>query len=271
MTRSAAPSCTSRARRLGFAPRCSFACLTAAVALAAPFAAQAQTELHFLYGSHTNPFAATSTGTVVVTVQHASMWSYGDNFLFIDFLDDGDPDGFNDADFYGEWHSNFSLGRIAGRDLGFGPIADFGVTTGFAIGADSDFQQWLPAARIAWNVPGFVFLNSDFAYAMDIGGGLDAGGLPKVDDRMITTLAWLAPFRLGAQSFSFTGFAEHHTATRNELGDDVPFAILMQPQLRWDVGGADGLMLGVEHQMWINKLGSQEDENVLQLMAVWVM
>jgi len=242
----------------------------AAVLLAAvPSAAQAQTEVHFQYGSITNPFAESSTGTVVLTLQHASFWRFGDNFFFIDLTEDGVGDGFNDKDAYGEWYSNLSLRKLGGRDLGFGPFADFGIFAGVAFGADANVFQWLPGARIAWNLPGFVFLNTDFMMAVDGTDGLDGGSPPHRDSRFGIDINGLFPFGLGSQSFSITGHAEYFVAATDELGNDVPASILAQPQLRWDIGAENGLFVGIEYQYWSNKLGTEVDESVVQLLVVW--
>ena len=235
---------------------------------AAPSASQAQTEMHFQYGSLTNPFAETSTGTAVLTIQHASFWRFGDNFFFVDVSDDGGNDGFNDKDAYGEWYPNFSLGKLSGSDLGFGPFADFGVFAGIAMGMDANVLQWLPGARISWNLPGFIFLNTDFMMAVDGTDGLDGGSPPEQDNRMVIDINGLLPFNLGSQSFSISGHAEYAVATTNELGS-VPASILAQPQLRWDIGGQNGLFIGLEYQYWSNKLGTEVDESVVQLLGVW--
>ena len=235
----------------------------------APGAAAAQTEVHFQYGSHTNPFAETSTGTAVVTFQHASFWRFGDNFFFIDVLDDGGNDGFNDKDAYGEWYSNFSLGKISGRDLAFGPFADFGLFMGVAAGMDANVLQWLPGARVAWNLPGFIFLNTDFMLTVDGTDGLDAGSPPHQEGRLVIDINGLFPFNLGSQSFSITGHAEYAAGTTDELDNDVPASILAQPQLRWDIGGQNGLFVGIEYQYWSNKLGTEVNESVVQLLGVW--
>ncbi len=236
---------------------------------AAPSAAQAQTEVHFQYGSLTNPFANTRTGTAVLTFQHASFWRFGDNFFFIDVTEDGVGDGFNDKDAYGEWYSNFSLGKLSGRDIGFGPVADLGLFMGVAMGMDANVLQWLPGARISWNLPGFIFLNTDFMLAVDGTDGLDGGSPPEQDSRLAIDINGLLPFNLGSQSFSISGHAEYYTPGTNELGDDVPGSILAQPQLRWDIGGENGLFVGVEYQYWSNKLGTDVDESVVQLLGVW--
>ena len=234
-----------------------------------PGAALAQTEMHFQYGSIANPFAETTSRTSIVTIQHASSWRFGDNFFFLDLIRDGDTDGFNDNDAYGEWYSNFSLGKLSGRDLGFGPFADFGLFWGAGFGADANVLNWFPGARVAWNLPGFVFLNTDLMIGVDAGGGLAGGAPPEQDTRFIIDVNGLLPFSLGSQAFSITGHAEYAAPTTDELGNDVPSSILAQPQLRWDVGAADGLFVGIEYQYWRNKLGTDVDENVVQLLGVW--
>lgn len=236
---------------------------------AAPGAAQAQTEMHFQYGSLTNPFAETSTGTVVVTFQHASFWKSGDHFFFIDVIDDGVDDGFNDIDFYGELYSNMSLTKLRGGGLETGPVADLGVIFGFAAGGDANFMQQLTGARISWRIPGFVFLNTDFMGAVDYSGGLDSGGAPKAGNRFVFDINGLLPFNLGSQSLSITGHAEYASPTTDELGSDVPFSILAQPQVRWDIGEQNGHFVGIEYQYWRNKLGTDVDENTVQLLVVW--
>lgn len=252
------------------AARLPAALLPAALLLAAaPNPTHAQTEMHFQYGSHTNPFEETSTGTAVVTFQHASFWKFGDNFLFIDVIDDGVNDGFNDNDFYGEWYSNLSLTRARGGGLESGPVADLGLIIGFAAGADANVLQTLTGARISWRIPGFVFLNTDFMGTVDYSGGLDSGGAPRAGNRLVFDINGLLPFNLGSQSFSITGHAEYAGPTTNELGNDVPFSILAQPQLRWDIGDENGYFVGIEHQYWRNKLGTDADENIVQLLVVW--
>ena len=248
--------------------------LAAPLLIAAAVPVHAQTEAHFQYGNHTNPFSGASNGTSVLTLQHASQWRFGNNFLFVDFADDGSGDGFNEMNAYGEWYPSFSLGKLTGSDLGFGPVADFGVFTGVALGTDENFRQWLPGARISWSIPGFIFLNTDVMLGIDGGRGLEGGSPPELDPRVTIDVNGLFAFNLGGQSLSITGHAEYTTATTNELGDDVPAHILAQPQFRWDVGralggSANGLQVGIEYQYWRNKMGTEVDENIVQLLIVW--
>ena len=48
-------------------------------------------------------------------VQQASSWALGDSFVFVDILEDGGADGFNDKNFYGEWYPTLSLGKLSNR------------------------------------------------------------------------------------------------------------------------------------------------------------
>ena len=255
-------------RSLAAARRVLAAALCTAMAAATPFAAHAQTEVHYQYGSQTNPFTEATSGTTVLTMQHASQWKFGDNFYFIDLLDDGGDDGFNEMDAYGEWYSNFSLGKLTGNDLSAGPIADYGLFMGMAIGTDANFRQWLPGARVAWNLPGFIFLNTDLMLGIDGGRGLAGGSPPELDNRFILDVNGLYLFSIGGQSFSITGHAEYAAATGNELGSDVPASILAQPQFRWNIGGGN-LHVGIEYQYWSNKLGTEVTESIVQWLGVW--
>ena len=242
--------------------------VVAAVLAAGPSPARAQTEVHFQYGSQTNPFTEVSNGTTVLTMQHASQWKFGDNFYFIDLIDDGSDDGFNEMDAYGEWYSNFSLGKLSGNDLAVGPIADFGLFMGAALGTDANFRQWLPGGRVAWNIPGFIFLNTDLMLGIDGGRGLALGSPPELDNRFILDVNGLYLFSIGGQSFSITGHAEYAAATTDELGNDVPSSILAQPQFRWNIGGGN-VHVGIEYQYWSNKLGTEVTENIVQWLGVW--
>ena len=98
--------------------------------LAVRTAAFAQTEFHLQYGTHLNPFSASRHGTIVFTVQQASRWKLGDSFFFLDYLDDGGRDGFNDRDFYAEWYPTLSFGKLAKRALRVGAIRDFALIAG---------------------------------------------------------------------------------------------------------------------------------------------
>ena len=151
--------------------------------------AAAQTEFQFQYGNLVNPFSAESTPSRILTFQQASGWSLGDSFFFIDYIDDGLGDGFNDKDFYGEWYPTLSFGKMSGRMVGGGALRDVALIGGINFGGDADFFKYLPGARLSWAVPGFFFLNTDFTAFIN---GNTASAAPR------TSNSWM--FDGGTQS-----------------------------------------------------------------------
>ncbi len=248
--------------------------LAPAVAATLPSAAAAQLEFHFQYGRLVNPFSGEHHGTPIVTIQHAAQWRFGDTFFFVDYLDDGVDDDFNDKTFYGEWYPTLSLGKLANRKVGVGRLRDIGLIAGVTVETDANAVKYLPGVRASWDVPGFYFVNTDFALVVDASNGVDRGGAPATDDGFVADVNWGAGFSIGSQAFRFSGHAEYNAAVTNELGQEVKGWILAQPQLAWDlskVGGGDGnkLFVGIEYQYWKNKLGADASDNVVQLLVIW--
>jgi len=235
------------------------------------------TELHYQRGRLAAPVFAggARSDTDVITLQHASGWNFGDVFLFIDYLDDRDADGFNDEDFYGELYLNFSLGKLANRALSLGPVQDVGVLAGVNYARDAKVLKWLPGLRLSWDFPGFTFLNTDFTLYLDDSRGVAGGGAPAETDSYMIDINWQYPFQLGNQRFSIEGHGEYIGSRRDEFGNKVSDWILLQPQFRYDLGhlvfaSPDRLLVGVEWQYWRHKLGDRDtDDNVLQALGVW--
>ena len=244
------------------------------VLLTAPTAAVAQAEFHLQYGAHLNPFSGSHHGTLVFTVQNASTWKLGDSFFFVDYIDDGGSDGFNDRDFYTEWYPTLSFGKLAKKGIGAGPVRDFALVAGVNAGGDARVLKYLPGVRASWNVPGFVFLNTYLTAYIDDNTGVDGGGAPKTGNSFMFDVSWLLPVDVATQSFLFRGHAEYIGGRSNEFGEDVNGSILAQPQVVWDAGKAiageaNQLMIGVEFQFWRNKLGTDQDEVIAQMLVVW--
>lgn len=252
------------------------AAVATAAFLLAPAPASAQLELHYQRGSILNPFSAASEPTHIFTLQHAGGWRAGGTFFFLDYSTDGVADGFNfnDRDLYGEWYPTLSLGSLADGGVGFGPVNDVRLVAGVNLGIQSKVVKYVPGVELGWNIPGFIFVNTMLGGFIDASSGLAAGGAPSTGDSFNFDVSWLSVFQVGSQSFSFTGHAEYMGAVTNEVGDKYPGSILAQPQLRWDVGqalagAANVLHVGVEYQLWTNKLGTTNDESVVQFLVVW--
>ena len=234
----------------------------------------AQTEFHLQYGKLKNPFSAAQDRTFVFTMQQASGWKLGDSFFFLDYLNDGGEDGFNERDFYAEWYPTLSLGKLSNEQLSLGPVGDFSIIGGVNVGGAAKVLKYLPGLRFSWDIPGFLFLNTDLTAYMDDNIGLEGGGAPKADNSFMIDVNWALPFVIGDQSLAVAGHAEYLGGRTNELNEDLKGSVLAQPQITWDLGRAVAgvphqFMVGVEYQYWLNKLGTDQDESTVQLLLVW--
>jgi len=254
------------------------------------------TEMHLQYGDLEKAFQgggsdAETGGTTIVTLQHASGWKYGDNFFFFDYLNYGQTDfeaangESSTTELYGEWYSNFSLGKITGNDLSFLFVKDLGIIAGFNFAPEVDTHYYLPGVRFALDLPGFAFANLDVtAYIQDTASNVGGGVSIDEDDSYMVDFNWALPFKIGSTSWSLEGHVEYiHGADTDVLVSGVGKVdngereswILAQPQLRMDMGEvlwneAGRLYVGIEYQYWDNKLGDKDtDESVVQALAVW--
>ncbi len=235
--------------------------------------AQSITEAHIQYGSLANPTFAGGghTQTWTATLQHVTAWRFGDLFYFVDFIN---PEG-GSLDVYGEAYLNLSLGNISGGSVGLGPIRDVGLIAGFNWGAGPNVRKFLPGARLAWNVPGFIFLNTDVTAYLDGSGGANSGGAPTESHSFMVDVNWAYPFNLGKVRLSVEGHVEYVGERQNEFDETVSWWLFGQPQFRVDLGSllyntSGELFVGTEYQFWINKLGDPvTNESALQALVVW--
>ena len=225
------------------------------------------TEIHYQRGEYDNPYSGGTTDTTVLTFQHASGWKYGSNFFFVDQLSSS-----GNEDFYGEMYSTFSLGKMTGRDLTKGTLTDVGIVLGINVAGDPNVRKYLPGLNLSWKVPGFNYFDTLLTLYIDDTAGDQA---PKEDDSFMIDWAWDYPFSIGSQEFNITGHMEYVHQRDNEFGGTVESWILAQPQLRYDLGHAlfdvsNQLLVGIEYQFWLNKLGdSDTDEKTALVLVVW--
>ncbi len=229
----------------------------------------AQLEFHYQRGSLLNPFTGKHHSTNILTFQHAGNWKLGSSFFFIDFLDDTENDGFNDKEFYGEWYPTLSFSKLARSGIKIGPVIDIAAIGGLNFDGDANILKILPGLRLSWNIPGFIFVNTDFAAIVDYSDG------PRRDPGFIFDISWLKIMSWGSQTFSFMGHAEYVGAVsvKNSGIKDSAW-ILAQPQFVWDIGNLfntpNEFHIGIELQYWGNKLGVDgQNELQPQLLIVW--
>jgi hypothetical protein len=173
---------------------------------------------------------------------------------------------------------NFSSTKLLGIKYGNGLIRDIGFVQGFNFDADANVYKILPGIRLAWNIPGFAFLNTDWMAYLDASTGVKPGTFnapAETDSAMLDVNFATKSVRIAGQYFHAEGHIEFVAPRKNEFGQDVAWHIFGQPQLRWDAGYAftgkrDRFFLGTEYQIWINKLGEDEtNESAFQALGVW--
>lgn len=189
----------------------------------------------------------------VVTFEHVSGHSWGDVFMFADYLaSDAGSD-----ELYAEVSPRLSLGKLGGRDLSFGPVKDVLAAGTLEIANFDDpdgltatgphFMNKLAGVGFDLEVPGFSFVQANVYHREND---------DKADNQQLT-LVWGLPFSLGGEQFLYDGFIDWASASV----DSHP-SMNFTSQLKWDLGARWGqpkaLYAGVEYVHWNDKFGIKD-------------
>ena len=226
------------------------------------------TSLSVLSGSdYVNPFndyfgaPETESDGTIITFENAGAYSWGKSFSFIDIVNSGDT-AINANETYLEIGADISLTGGKGfkgavKDVYFVSQIENGNPSGF-----ESFTNYLGGVGARWNVPGFIFFDTNIYYRAN----------EKNDDDMQLTVAWGMPFNIGPAALAFDGFFDVTSGydSNNDLGGQSIFHA--QPQLKLDLGNLWGnpnkYYVGVEVDYWKNKFGVDgADQTALQAMA----
>ena len=247
------------------------ALLATTFAVSSQAAIWSSSEVHYSSGDYIGSGGKHDLSATVLTFQHASGHKYGKNFFFVDHTrsDTG-------SSFYGEWYSTFSLGAITGSDMSFGMVKDVGLLAGLNLAPGTSSMYTLPGVSLALDLPGFAFANLDITGYNNI----KTNGTSGEESSYMLDFNWAYPFKMAGGSWSIEGHAEF-IAGRDQINkyskptDKLENWILIQPQLRFDLGEALGndagnFYVGLEYQYWKNKLGQKDkNESTMQLLTVW--
>ncbi len=187
-----------------------------------------------------------------LTFEHASGWSFGDLFIFVDGTHfDGDENGFgNKQSYYGEFAPRFSAGKILNKDLSYGIIKDVNLATCWEFGKDID-DDYLVGPGFDLDLPGFDFFQLNVYRRFD-------DGKSDMETYQLTT-AWKYTHPVGKSTFVCDGFMDW---VFGDGTDHLHFC----PQLKFDVGVFAGikpmkLFTGIEYDYWKNKYGIKDTSN----------
>ncbi|WP_296055165.1 DUF5020 family protein [uncultured Amphritea sp.] len=189
----------------------------------------------------------------VVTVEHASGHSWGDNFFFLDRLESDNGNSEN----YMELSPRLSLSSLTGSDLSFGLVKDVLLAGTWESG--EGFDNVLAGVGVSLDLPGFKYFNANLYRANN----------DKSSDDTQLTLTWGLPFALSDAEFLYDGFIDW-TTSESDKASEMNFT----SQLKWNAGKLIGtnapVYVGVEYAYWNNKFGIDGvDERNPALLLKW--
>ncbi|SFM26187.1 outer membrane protein OmpK [Halopseudomonas yangmingensis] len=190
-----------------------------------------------------------------VTFEHVSGWNFGDLFFFVDSIhyNGGRNARGDNSSWYGELSPRFSLGKLSGQEISFGPVKDVLLAATWEFGR-GDLHNYLLGPGFDLAVPGFDFvqLNTYYRRADTPDGGR---GVWQV------TPAWAWTQPLGKSDLLIDGFIDWVVDNDSRSGYHANFKF--NPQVKYDLGKAldwspKQLYVGVEYDYWKNKYGIKD-------------
>lgn len=189
-----------------------------------------------------------------LTFEHASGWSFGDLFIFVDGIkyNTEATNGANDGhSFYGEISPRLSFGKLSGSDLSFGPIKDVLLAATYEFGED-DVDSYLLGPAVDLEVPGFDFFQLN-TYYRETDGKRDGSGVWQI------TPAWSYTLAVGDSDLVIDGFMDWVVDNDDSYHANLHF----NPQIKYDMAKAMGwgkrFYVGVEYDYWSDKYGIDDD------------
>lgn len=212
--------------------------------------------LTFQYGKE---FKVDAKIVQTLTYEHASDWSWGDVYFFMD--NSWFPGGgtYNDGHhaIYSEFAPRLSFGKMSGKTLKFGPITDVLLASSVEWDKNDkhdvkDQFNYLLGPGFNLAIPGFDYFQLNFYYRMP-----DGGRTP--DGQWQITPCWSYTIPLGRSDLVIDGYFDWVV---NNKGDNHR-NLLFNPQVKYDVGKYLGyeskhLYAGIEYNNWSNKYGIKD-------------
>jgi len=224
------------------------ACLT----IAGISSAQAEklfsdSSISLLHSDQYQAFGREQQEQTFFTFENVTAHNWGGTFFFVD-VNQGHGSASDQDDVYGEFSPALSLSWLSGRDLSLGPIRDLSLAATYEFGGETDLNNYLTGVSLAWDVPGFQYVNTTFYYVNN----------SEVSDDLQLTLTWGSPFEIGPARFLFDGFLDYSTGEADHSSE-----LNFTPQLKLDLGHFNGnpgvLYAGIEYAYWRNKYGLSDE------------
>ncbi|HZX81354.1 MAG TPA: outer membrane protein OmpK [Lysobacter sp.] len=188
-----------------------------------------------------------------LTLEHASGWSVGDLFAFVDLTAfNGEEDAATGASsWYGEIAPRLSFGKLAGKPLAAGPVRDVLLAGAVEFG-EGPVETALLGVGVDLAVPGFDYVQVN-AYRRQ---SLHSGDVRSWQ----LTPAWRATLPLGRSDLVIDGYIDWIPVNRGGRHANLH----VSPQIKYDLGKALGgpaqrVYAGIEYDYWSDKYGIDDD------------
>lgn len=207
------------------------------------------TNLSLLHGSG---FKVTGDDATTLTLEHASGWSFGDLFMFVEYSEFHD-NPVQKSSWYGEFSPRFSLSKMGLVTLKEGSfLKDISIATNYERGKGG-VESLLIGAGTSLDIKGFNFVDLNLYARKDTGAG--AG----FEDAQLT-LVWSKSLHVSEEVFVIDGFMDWVVGWGPQES-----SLHLVPQVKWDFGRRLGmkngkLYLGSEIDFWSNKFGIGSSE-----------
>jgi nucleoside-specific outer membrane channel protein Tsx len=228
--------------------------------------------LSYLYGQH---FKVDGTGDdtqQTLSFEHASGWTWGDIFMFVDNKWSSGLSGADGHSYYGEFSPRLSLGKITDRSLSYGIVKDVLIAATYERGENRN-RKYLLGPAVDLVLPGFDRFSLNTYYRKPDGITGKASGQWQINP------TWSMTLPVGRSDILFDGYLEWYV---NDVGNKgtsnyVARSFHFNPQVKYDVGKALGqqqkrFYAGLEWDYWSNKYGIEDtsgfptDQNALSLL-----
>jgi nucleoside-specific outer membrane channel protein Tsx len=222
------------------------------------------------------PFNPLDIRKNIFALTHASGYKYGTNYFNVDLLqsDGNDPGSLTQKsgaqEAYVVYRYTLDIGKVAGKELAFGPVTGVGATAGFDwntkndVGYNSRKRMLVLGPTLMWKVPGFLTTSLLLLHESNAPSGAfppisNVTGRYTYDLHPMITAGWGIPIGHG---FKFEGYLNFIAAKgKDEVGNDTGAETNIDMAVMYDIGAALGspknmFRIGLEYQFWNNKFGN---------------
>ena len=203
--------------------------------------------ISYLYGDN---YKVADEKQQTLTFEHASGWSVGDLFFFVDGTQFPDAGG-DDTTYYGEFSPRLSFGKLTGAKLSAGPVTDVLLAATYEFG-EGDTKAYLIGPGFDLAIPGFDYFQVN-VYRRHRESGADGDGLWQI------TPVWSYTLPVSNSDLVIDGFVDWVVGNDGTYRNNLHF----NPQIKYDLGkalnlSAKQLYVGVEYDYWKNKYGLED-------------